>query len=91
LRSRLDEVGDPELGEARDSTCDENAVHELEYAGVCGRSLGLWHHFLFTWILLSGIAVAKVYLYFFQDVARFAKLRANSEVRMVPKLRLTRT
>src|SRR4029077_12936115 len=44
LRGRLDEGGDTESGETRDSGRDENAVHELEYADVRGQSLGLWHH-----------------------------------------------
>src|SRR5258708_3428432 len=60
--SRLDEVRDTKLGQTRDSARDIVATHELEYAGVCRRSLGLWHHLLFTWISALGFAVAQVYL-----------------------------
>jgi hypothetical protein len=46
LRSRLDEVGNAESREAGDGARDENAIHDLEYANVRGRSLGLRHHFV---------------------------------------------
>jgi hypothetical protein len=44
----VDEVGDPELGEAGDSAGDVSAVHQLEYAGVCRGGWAVGGHLWFT-------------------------------------------